>query len=801
MQIVINKQPLYGTVYWDGSDFVYTPNSEFSGNDFYIYTKNDNGKISTHTNYVNPTNTIPVALNPVLNADAYNINEYSLTDLIDDNTLPFGNLIISDLSNPSHGNAYTDGSKIYYKSNTYNSVEYLNFKVSDKQFTIDAALTLLITNGLNVVYNKTANERLNSLSSEITTFITHSGSWESAYELLTSKETTWNSISAKRFQDMSIVVEKLSSDLNSFYSNKYLYDSLTDTVTANSGSWNSIFNSLTTVSTNLFSNSSNWNITYSTVSTYNILWNSVASSLTSLSSEIHSLNDKIDSTIETIKLSTNWDNSDINIFLNTKGKNWNDLYDLLFITNKKKEWNYYDTLIQSFSTVYYNNKQNYDSLYTTVQYYSGFWGDKTTGVSIMSSNSGYWESVYTCVSSNSAKWKNYSGYDNMVNLLLSNSSNWNSVYTYISANSADWEYVHTQVTTSSGDFLTGGSTIDLSARDLTVFGDTYIKGNLSALGGKVTINTDVYTTSGFEIINNGDSDALIVDKNGYNGIGNFTSNNFSVLYVGSNKKVGVNIHKPNTELTVFGDISATGYVYPLYFNLITNFDQNSGKYESTYSYIDSKTSSINSLTSQKIPYDNLSLFIANSSEQINYLISNKLKFDEFYNIVKAQSAHNKSSNDFIAASGINFGVDPNYRLSAANYDFFTSYVQNTSASNLTGFGLEHVFSNNKVISNQSSYIIAQDNFKIISWQLYSQTPTNVSVDVLSGTYESYPTMVSIVGNNIPALDMFFHPTKNFGINLEDHWSTNISKNSIIKFDMTNNTASSAVHIILTVEKT
>ena len=72
VQIEITKQPLYGSVYWNGYDFIYTPKTGFTGNDVYYYNKIENGIISSHRNYVNPSNVAPIVTNVSLSADAYN---------------------------------------------------------------------------------------------------------------------------------------------------------------------------------------------------------------------------------------------------------------------------------------------------------------------------------------------------------------------------------------------------------------------------------------------------------------------------------------------------------------------------------------------------------------------------------------------------------------------------------------------------------------------------------------------------------------------------------------------------------
>ena len=61
--IEIVKQPLYGTVYCNNIEFVYTPLSVYTGNDSYTYRIVENGKSYLITKDVNALNTPPITNN------------------------------------------------------------------------------------------------------------------------------------------------------------------------------------------------------------------------------------------------------------------------------------------------------------------------------------------------------------------------------------------------------------------------------------------------------------------------------------------------------------------------------------------------------------------------------------------------------------------------------------------------------------------------------------------------------------------------------------------------------------------
>jgi hypothetical protein len=96
------------------------------------------------------------------------------------------------------------------------------------------------------------------------------------------------------------------------------------------------------------------------------------------------------------------------------------------------------------------------------------------------------------------------------------------------------------------------SNVEMS-QDLTVFG------NLSVLGDFTQIDTNVTTTSAFEITNYGSTTALTVTQvDGSNDVAEFKDGSNTSLIVKGSGFVGVNTFDPNKTFTVVGDVSATG---------------------------------------------------------------------------------------------------------------------------------------------------------------------------------------------------------------------------------------------------
>ena len=84
--VTIIKQPLYGTVVWNGANFVYTPHVQFVGRDFYIYTLDDGeGDVQTFTNYTDTANIAISARNIFVTTDAnelLTINYYTIKIMV-----------------------------------------------------------------------------------------------------------------------------------------------------------------------------------------------------------------------------------------------------------------------------------------------------------------------------------------------------------------------------------------------------------------------------------------------------------------------------------------------------------------------------------------------------------------------------------------------------------------------------------------------------------------------------------------------------------------------------------------------
>ena len=225
VQIEITKQPLYGTVYWDGYDFIYTPRMGFIGNDVYYYTKTENGITSSNKNFVNPTNVAPIATNVGLSADAYYRTTIDISELMVDETNPFDSLKIISIENPIKGRIENNGTSLYYYPNALNTIEQLDYVISDKQYFSTGTLTLSVTNGRKSlpVVNTTIKYRLSKNYDVAITIPALTAEWQSAADTLEIYKDIWTSIDTTKYTGFSNYIESVSSILNQTYNNIPIY--------------------------------------------------------------------------------------------------------------------------------------------------------------------------------------------------------------------------------------------------------------------------------------------------------------------------------------------------------------------------------------------------------------------------------------------------------------------------------------------------------------------------------------------------------------------------------------------------
>lgn len=110
----------------------------------------------------------------------------------------------------------------------------------------------------------------------------------------------------------------------------------------------------------------------------------------------------------------------------------------------------------------------------------------------------------------------------------------------------------------------GGNTVDESGQ-ITWHGSLSVTGNITVAGSAIFHNTEYTTTSAIIITNTGTGPALVVNQTGEQAVAAFYDDNSIAFYIDGKSatagNVGIGTSTPNENLTVVGNISATGVIY------------------------------------------------------------------------------------------------------------------------------------------------------------------------------------------------------------------------------------------------
>jgi hypothetical protein len=786
-KVTIVKQPLYGSVIWNGIDFVYTPNDQFVGRDFYVYNMTDGVTSITDTKYINIDNNPPVASNISLTSFANDTLTININDYVTDSDALIYPFKLTSVSKPIHGNAYIQDNNIIYESNGLNGFENFRYTVTDGQHSTSGNVEIRIIGGADTVLPDFILSGIERLNNDLNLVSANSADWESSYAVLYANSGVWNSVDYDALNQSINIVETNSASWNNVVSAKVIYDDAFTVLSSNSASWNDSIDKILTL-TNIFStNSAQWDSIDTIIETNSASWQENVSNVTALSADFVVSRIPWDDVTYIVQyLSSSWDKTELTNFLIANSANWDNTYNL--VNSSSAQWEFsYDKSVELDSFLI-NNSENWESTYLTVSSNSAFW-DKRYIENLISANSADWNSSYSVVCSNSANWdsgyntitgisvnytSNSANWDNTYNVLTSNSANWIETYNSVNANSANWDESYTAVnansstwnsvsavyekydvayttltstssnwdssysvvntnsanwndsysvvSSNSSRWLTGGPDIDFHANNLTISGNAVIAGSISAVGGINETTTSVVSTSSFNIINIGTSNAIEVTKTELTGaIADFRYGSSSVLYISPSSRVGINTNSPNEALTVVGNISATGIVYGQVPPEYTVFQNNSAKYEQSNTYL----TSLCGMISSKPAYDSAYSYVSGVSASLNTFISYSTKYDDAYNIVLSQSANNNACYNILSSSSANIGVDTIYRSNSANYTTAYNYVTSNSAAwvtnnpifntlSATTLSAGQIYLTNAILTTFNTPVTASESFLSIS---------------------------------------------------------------------------------------
>lgn len=684
MQVVILKQPLYGTVIWTGATFIYTPNSGLSGvNDYYTFSKTISGVTTIQTNYVNTLNTPPSAINSSFVADATQVNVYTTSQLATDTSNTFNELIFTGVSGAQFGTAYVAGSNLYYKSNGYKSVEVLTFSVSDKQYTSTGTLTLSVNNGAEINTDPTGITNVLDTVNTVNILDAGSKNWDSAITVTQTYSANWESIDTNKYDGYSQVVEDNYVSWNNFYNARNGLNSFETTVRTNSGEWQTNKESGSAYYDEFKPKTDIYGTTYTFLTGVSVSWNSIESDVVNLNNDATDLSSRLTSVDNTIQYNTvttqNWDTTELNTISADHFSNWDSLSTL-----KTTDLNAATTKLNTLSSNLVNTtvSANSDSLYTTVTAKSADWNVGSLS-SITSQDINHWNSSKNTINQNNNKWTSaYSSTTALSSSIDEKSPSFDSVNSTVTSKKDNWNLSNI-VSSVSSTCLTGSSANDFSAYNVNVSNLLASSGSITVTGELKRYNTTYVTADSFTIYNEDNDRALDVNKIGGGGlVAAFNNSSTPVMYIESNSTVGINTLSGKTNaLTVGGNISATGQIKPYLTQTITKYKAASAGYENVYSALTSSSAtSIAALTTEKPKYDAVVNYVSLSSNRIDTLLStDKSKYDSMYTVVGTQSANNKTVNDFIILSSASIDIDPEFVKNKFKYDdLYTKYQLLTS---------------------------------------------------------------------------------------------------------------------------
>jgi hypothetical protein len=326
-------------------------------------------------------------------------------------------------------------------------------------------------------------------------------------------------------------------------------------------------------------------------------------------------------------------------------------------------------------------------------------------------------------------------------------ANWQSTYTIVQGNSAQWaSNVDTGVRSLTGNwqstYLNQSNYLPLSGGTVTGVtqfnSNVTVYGNISATGNSYFANTVYSTTSALSVINLGNTGpAVYVGNNGTGDIASFydLDQNIEVLHIGGSNgtfpNVGIKTSEPNKDLTVKGELSASGIIYSennnstQWNNVYTQVQGNSAQWASN---VDTGVRSLtgNWQSTYTTVQGNSAQWASNVDTGVRSLTSN---WQSTYTTVQGNSAQWASN------------VDTGVRSLTGNWQDTSTVVQSKSAQWDAAYGSAGTdLAVRSLTANwQSTYTTVQGNS--------AQWASNVDTGVRALTANWQSTYTTVQGNS------------------------------------------------------
>ena len=740
VQIEITKQPLYGSVVWNGYEFIYTPKQGFTGNDVFFYKKTVNEVSTSYIEFVNPTNLPPITRNITILADAFSATTIPFSDLVTDTTDPFDSLKILQVTPVLNGSIETDGTNIYYYPNTANTIETVVYTVTDKQFIQTGVITLSVINGLvrkfpepdtfKYKFYKTYNTsvRIPNLTSN----------WDSSYDVLTTYQDVWNSIDVTQFRKLANSVSAISARLIKANSNKPLYDEIYSILSANSASW---ISDIAVINVPTYGND-NWNNTHSILTSNSATWNSISNRYSPISSELNTKTDNYQSVYSTSTANSGiWDSRGLEIILDNT---W-DLTKTIVQTNSS-DWNSMYNTTTTFSSTFDRESKLFNSALTALTSNISVWSDNTAETAILSAS--MWNAVYN----------NKPNYDNVYSYLTSTSADLIKDHSLIDALTSAMSSVSAEIS-STQDTITANNKFDYWNKldNVSSLSSEYdYNASYNVLTSISSISTAILSAPTWDAVYNNklDYDNLYTYLTGASAgwINDITvlnvgpsADNYNNLY---NLLTGNSAIQWNTLSYIVQALQK--YDYTTVYSIITS---NSAIYSNLYEYISSDN--WNSVYNTVCTFSS----VFEAAELLEGVISHELTA-KYYSLYETITTYNQTWKD--AVSALEF-----VKLSAT--------LWNSMGDNIENYRLLY----NTVSAASGTFVIATTATSGLSAILYDKTSkwnsTNDTLDTIN--IEENQTWVDVVSAIIEKGKWQFNSVNNtVTANLVKYWPTDVFYN-------------------------
>jgi hypothetical protein len=698
----------------------------------------------------------------------------------------------------------------YYDSEYYTlisqniSESFIKIEDTNFQYSIYAFRNVMCSYSANwqltndpTVFNNTSYwiSNYNILSSISSRFVINRFNYNNIYNIVRQKSAKW-------FLYPDYVNFNINSgNWSSVYNSKANYDYLTSKTRLLSTNYSYIGPIIKTI----YTNNSSWSaysgfILLSTqdLNANVVLQRTLSTNIVKLNTRYVTLFNKITSDISNYLLDT----ATLSYIINLSSTNWGIIYSQIYTTGSVTYWNKINTYVYNLTSSNVDKIKNYNNVSYLVNSLSDSWGDKTN-LNVLTSNSGLWDTTYKTVSSSiSGLWyfndkKQYKDYIKVLSSLSAGINTGNNLVYNLSTN---WLSGFEIIRPLIGDSISGNSSTDFYGNKLNVQNNMIIGGNLTGYKYFISLNTNVVTMSSLSIINTGNTVALSVNSiTPFNGVTHFKNASATVFYINAiNRTIGVNTSSfppvnLGINLTVKGDLSATGLITNYLSDIITKYANNSANYFNIFTFLSSNSSNLMNFVSSYPKYDILYSFFNNNSS--NYLlISDKIYFPNNFNYMKNQYNLNYIVSSYIVLSSYYFDKDTFYRSNSTTYDTIYSYVCSTSANVITAYSIQYYLNRGQTYGFVNIY----DNIIINSYSLVADAQTNTTIDIKKSNIDTFPNTTSIVGGNLLTLNNL--SSIKYNLSDSDNWTRNIDKDTYLTFYLTTNSKASSILVNLDVVK-